>query len=196
MLIPFASRQYGEHQQRKLLKSWESVAPQNDSPVDVAMSELPVIEDEPVPLSAPELAENAADDLMRSGSAIGVLIIEDLEMRLPIIEDSTMQNLAVAPCHVQGTGLPGEYDNFVIAGHRSKTPGKNFNRLDELNIGDQACFVTQKGTFYYEATGKRVVKPTAVEVLEGHGYKEMTLLTCHPMDHPTGRLIVTLKQLE
>lgn len=145
MLIPFASRQYGEHQQRKLLKSWESVAPQNDSPVDVAMSELPVIEDEPVPLSAPELAENAADDLMRSGSAIGVLIIEDLEMRLPIIEDSTMQNLAVAPCHVQGTGLPGEYDNFVIAGHRSKTPGKNFNRLDELNIGDQACFVTQKG---------------------------------------------------
>lgn len=213
MAYPTASRAYFDYQQSQVLAGWEQVMDDGASgPQTVALTDT-IITQEPVPLGTPtpsanqpavsaDTQENAADkklkakELLIKEHALGVLVIDQIEMKLPVLDDATKYNLSIAPSKVKGTGDPDAIGNFSIAGHRSKTWGRNFNRLDELNVGSVAEFQLPDKTLKYQVTAKNYVDPSAVEVLAGHGFKEMTLITCHPMDNPTCRLIVTLQQIE
>lgn len=216
MAYPTASRAYFDYQQSKVLSGWEEMMEDNAVPTgDTASIGSTTIPEEPVPLgvttpsaTTAELTneeqkqQEAADkktktrELLIKEHALGVLVIEQIEMKLPVLDDATKYNLSIAPSKVKGTGDPDAVGNFSIAGHRSKAWGRNFNRLDELNVGSVAEFQLPDKTLRYQVTEKNYVDPSAVEVLAGHGFKEMTLITCHPMDKPTCRLIVTLQQIE
>ncbi len=213
MAYPTASRAYFDYQQSQVLAGWEQVMDSDVPAVQSVASEDTVIPEEPVPLGTPTTAsvtepaasaevQSAADkklkakELLIQEHALGVLVIDQIEMKLPVLDDATKYNLSIAPSKVKGTGNPDTVGNFSIAGHRSKAWGRNFNRLDELNVGSVAEFQLPDKTLKYQVTAKNYVDPSAVEVLAGHGFKEMTLITCHPMDNPTCRLIVTLQQIE
>lgn len=127
----------------------------------------------------------------------GVLRIDKINLKLPILTDATVKNLKVSVASIANTGKPGEVGNYAIAGHRNLTYGKNFNRLDEVDLGDIIQVETGSKQFKYIVEDKQYVLPTDVSVLKGNGKDtEITLITCDPMDNPTHRLIIKGKIAE
>ncbi len=125
------------------------------------------------------------------GTIEGILIIDKIDLKLPILTEATPQNLKVSVSSIKGTGNPGAIGNYAIAGHRSKAYGKNFNRLDELSEEDVILVTTHEKEYVYKITEKLHVQPDEVWVLEGDGKsKEITLVTCDPVNDPYQRLIV------
>jgi sortase A len=104
-------------------------------------------------------------------------------------------DLRKGPTHIATTKLPGAAGTFAIAGHRT-TYGSPFNRLDELNTGDEIRIRTAIATYTYKVTGHKIVFPTQVEVLrdvkgpDGKLKAQIVLSTCHPKLSAARRLIV------
>lgn len=120
-----------------------------------------------------------------------MLAIPKIDLKLPVLHGATKENLRTTLASIEHTGRPGEIGNFAVAGHRNRTYGRNFNRLDELAVGDAIEVDAGTRVFKYEVTEKLIVKPEEVWVLESDGKnKEITLVTCHPMVNPTHRLII------
>lgn len=120
-----------------------------------------------------------------------MLAIPKIDLKLPVLHGATKENLRTTLASIEHTGRPGQIGNFAVAGHRNRTYGRNFNRLDELAVGDSIEVDTGAQVFTYEVTEKLIVKPEEVWVLESDGKnKEITLVTCHPMVNPTHRLII------
>ena len=59
---------------------------------------------------------------------LGILTIEGIDLRLPIMEGVDEPELRIAPGHVTQTPMIGDTGNAVIAGHRNFTFGSMFNR--------------------------------------------------------------------
>ncbi len=112
--------------------------------------------------------------------------------------------LKEGPGHFPSTPLPGQAGNAAIAGHRTtyKAP---FNRIDELEPGDQVTITTLQGTFTYEVLpqapsdpndpassplGHRIVTPSAVEILDDKGDNRLTLMACNPKYSARQRIVV------
>lgn len=127
---------------------------------------------------------------------LGILQISAIKLKVPVLDDATANNLNIAPSKVRGTGKPGAVGNFCIAGHRMQNYGRHFNRLNELAVGHTATFKLPDRELKYVVTEVKRVLPSEVSVLRSHGFKEMTLITCDPINNPTHRLIVTLKEVQ
>ncbi len=123
-------------------------------------------------------------------AAIGIMKIPKLDLKVAIGEGIDDKTLRYAVGHFEGTAMPGEKGNFAVAGHRSYTYSEYFNRLDELNVGDDIIVKTKKGEFTYKIYEKRVVEPTEVSVLDKTKDATITLVTCTPIRVATHRLIV------
>lgn len=122
---------------------------------------------------------------------MGTLSIEKLNLHEPILEGADPETLKTGIGTVVPDRSPGSTGNYVIAGHRSWTFGKQFSRLNELETGDKVALDTQTATFMYSVTSKFLVEPDDLTVLEQSLDKsELTLITCEPKYNPTHRLIV------
>jgi sortase A len=127
----------------------------------------------------------------------GVLSIDKIDLKLPILSGSTMDNMKIAVASIANTGKAGAVGNYAIAGHRNLAYGKNFNRLDEVVPGDLIEVETGSNNFVYRVDEKLYVLPTDVWVLQSKdSNREITLITCDPMVDPTHRLIVKGKLVE
>ncbi|MCS7463135.1 class D sortase [Paenibacillus doosanensis] len=212
-LYPTVSDRYETYRQQQLLKQWTETMKQIDQADDTA-STKPMAA--PVPISAviapapattdgtpadeteasrqPQSSENEPDalqDALLKEQVEGILIIDKIDLKLPIITDATPGHLKLSAASIAGTGKAGAVGNYAIAGHRNLTYGKNFNRLDELDKGDVIEVDTGKQKYRYQVQEKLYVLPEDVWVLKGNGKdKEISLLTCHPMENPTHRLVV------
>ncbi|TYP70046.1 class D sortase [Paenibacillus methanolicus] len=191
LLYPTLADRYEGYRQQRILQAWES----NLRQLDMPEPEMPAVSS---PTSAaqpdkPKTKPAAAKTPTAIGDAPveGLLAIEAIDLRLPIVTDATPAHLKLSVASMLHTGKPGQVGNYAIAGHRNRTYGKNFNRLDEVKIGDVIVVETKEATYRYVVDSKQYVLPTQVEVLEGNGRdREITLITCHPMKNPTHRLIV------
>lgn len=93
-----------------------------------------------------------------------------------VLEGATRKQLTKGPAHITETALPGENGNAVITGHRDTF----FRHIYELQKGD-AILVRRNGeSFKYEVTGKKIVKPEDVSVLNPTPDAQLTLITCYP----------------
>lgn len=121
----------------------------------------------------------------------GMLIIDKIEFRQPILKGATQNNLNISVASVENTGKAGEIGNYAVAGHRNRSYGRNFNRLEEVETGDTIVVDSGEAQFEYVVTEKLYVYPEEVWVLYSNKKdKEITLITCHPMKNPTHRLII------
>lgn len=121
----------------------------------------------------------------------GMLSIEKIDLILPILAGSTKSNLRKSVASIEKTGRLGEVGNYGVAGHRNRTYGSIFNRLDEVDVGDQIGLNNGAEEYTYQVVEKLYVKPEETWVLNGNGTdKEVTLITCHPQVNPTHRLII------
>jgi len=132
----------------------------------------------------------AAQEPQLSEDVLGIIYIPKIDLTAAIGKDISMSTLKYAVGHFEGTAMPGEKGNCSIAGHRSYTYSQFFNRLDEVETGDEISIKTAKGTFKYVVYDKFVVEPSQVEVLNPTKDATLTLVTCTPIRVATHRLIV------
>jgi sortase A len=126
-------------------------------------------------------------------SVIGIISIDKLFVKIPIIQGIENENLKLAIGHYPESAVPGSAGNVVLAGHRSYSFGQFFNRLNEMEAGDKID-LTYRGIVYeYVVYDTFEVLPEDTWVLEPPEDKQdkiATLITCTPVYNPTHRLIV------
>ena len=150
-------------------------------------------ESEPAALQAEGTSEERtkAENPASKQKVLGIIRIEKIKVNAPIVEGVKASNLKAGVGHIPGTAALGEPGNSALAGHRSYTFGKFFNRLDELEPGDEILIITKKEELKYRVYKKLVVKPDDVSVLEGDKDRSaITLITCTPIYVASHRLIV------
>lgn len=127
--------------------------------------------------------------------AIAVIKISKIDLKLPVLEGATKSNMKYAAAHLKETTGLGQDGNAAIAAHRAYTKGRLFNRLNEIEIGDEIVIEAKGDKFVYTVDKISVVEPTDISVLEVEkpGDKVLTLITCDPLVNPTHRLIVRAK---
>ncbi|MCL2354702.1 MAG: sortase [Oscillospiraceae bacterium] len=67
-------------------------------------------------------------------SVIGILQIDKINLKYPILSDINDYLLSVAPCRFHGP-LPNDPGNLCIAGH-NYDDDRFFSRLNQLQLGD------------------------------------------------------------
>jgi sortase A len=123
------------------------------------------------------------------GDAVARLSIPKIDVEKIVVEGVSVSDLKRGPGHYPDSPLPGQPGNAAIAGHRT-TYGAPFNRIDELELGDEILVTTLQGAFRYEVSEQRIVSPSAVEVLDNFGDNRLTLTACHPKYSARQRIIV------
>jgi sortase A len=164
----------------------------------------------------PVFEEDLAEALYRDGGeAIARIVAPSIDVRKVVVEGVKVEDLRNGPGHYRATVLPGQAGNSGIAGHRT-TYGAPFNRIDELQPGDEINVRTVQGFFTYrvlpageafaadrlpanvdfrvpegdEDLGHIIVGPEAVWVLGDFGDNRLTLTACHPKYSARQRIIV------
>ena len=185
---PTARDMYYEYQQRKLTAEWLASLEQ----LDVEPAQAPEENEAPDSQAAPAPVIDLTKEME------GLLIIDKIRLRVPILPGITKRNLDLAVASVEKTGKPGQEGNYVIAGHNSRTYGLLFNRLDELTIGDKIVVQCKDSTYTYKVTESVIVQPDEVQILLPEGNKkQITLVTCdYSVPKPYLRLIVKGELIE
>lgn len=123
------------------------------------------------------------------GDALAHLVIPAIGVDKIVVEGVSLEDLKRGPGHYPDTPMPGQPGNAAIAGHRT-TYGAPFNRIDELEPGDEILVTTVQGAFRYEVSEQQIVSPEQVEVLEDKGDNRLTLTACHPKYSASQRIVV------
>lgn len=130
-------------------------------------------------------------------NVLGIIKIKKIKVTAPIVEGVKASNLKVGVGHIPGTAALGQPGNCALAGHRSYTFGKFFNRLNELVIGDEISITTKKEDLKYKVYKIYTVTPEDVSVLKGSKDDSIiTLITCTPIYVASHRLIVQARLTE
>jgi sortase A len=145
------------------------------------------------PIKQTQFVEPVKDEKIKPipSNIVGMIEISKINLKLPIQKGTSKMVLDVGAGHLEGTAYPGNEGNSAIAAHRSRTFGKMFNRLAEIQSGDEIVVETKEGVYRYVVFEKLIVKPTDLSVLKNRGNEKIiTLITCHPLKNPTHRLII------
>ncbi len=132
-------------------------------------------------------AEPAADGLTR-------LVIPKIHLDVVVVEGTSRHQLLIGPGHIENTATPGGTGNNVITGHRDTF----FRHIFELSKGDIVELQRNGATYQYEVTGKKVVDPSDVSVIQPTTDAQLTLITCYPTYYigpAPERLVVTSRLL-
>ncbi|WP_044022619.1 class D sortase [Bacillus sp. SG-1] len=219
MLYPEVTDYYSAHKQEELIDIWEnqefapgedigifeqtneqtaqtsyvqldSIFPSSEGTVQAAE-----IESSQEGHNEPE-AEAAEREQPLSESMMGIITIDKIDVKLPILYGASQYNLKYGAGYLSGSALPGQNGNSAIAAHRSREYGKMFNRLDEVQEGDLITVKTREGTHEYKVTSTKIVKPSDLSVLQNSSEATLTLITCDPIDNPINRLIVKAEKVK
>ncbi len=140
-----------------------------------------------------EVPETVEEPIPEAGSEIGILTIPKIGARLPVTAGVTEEQLKISEGWVMQTAPIGSAGNAVVAGHRSYTWGRHFNRLDELEAGDEIIYTKKGGeTMRFVVYETLTVEPDdpAVFAAPPAGRAQLTLYTCTPVRIATHRLVV------
>jgi sortase A len=210
---PKATEIYSIHKQQKLIETWqaslniidqgnveegedselyieaEQLVNQND--IQNTDSEEKLNEERDNKAIEKEKREKEEKEKYINENMEGLLIIKSINLQLPILKGATEKNMQISVASLEHTVQPGEIGNYAIAGHRNRTYGRNFNRLDEVEKGDLIEINDGKNSYNYIVVEKLYVYPDETWVLNSDNDKsEITLITCHPVVDPTHRLII------
>jgi len=152
---------------------------------------------EPFPTAPPPIPLDYAD-FPNGIIPIGILTIDSIDLRLPIMEGVDEPELRIAPGRVPQTAAVGEVGNAVIAGHRNFTFGSMFNRLGEVEIGDILEFQAMSGeVMAFEVFEVLVITPeNQIAFVQPQNESIITLYTCTPIREATHRLLVRAIKIE
>jgi sortase A len=89
----------------------------------------------------------------------------------------------------RGVVYPGQPGNMVLSAHND-IYGEYFRDLDRLGPGDEITVYSQTDKFVYVVTGRRIVEPTEVSVMDPTISPTLTLISCYPYLVDTQRIVV------
>lgn len=183
MLYPRLAERREDGRELRLLAAWSAQAA-------AAVPAAPVQAAAPA-RALPEWRE------IDGAKVLGTVSIDRIGLSEPIVYGADAAALKRGAGTVVEGRMPGGPGNFVLAGHRSLTYGRHFNRLGEVKEGDEIDVETSAGRISYRVTGISIVEPDDLSVLNNaaDGSAGLTLVTCHPRKHPTHRLIVHARLL-
>lgn len=172
MSVPLFYHFYGNHKTDELIEQFEQNVEQEHKE-DGEKEE----EREETDTKAPISEEDAA--LLSSGDVIGLIEIEALELKYPVVEGADSKQLAYGIGHIPDTAAIGSIGNCVLAGHRGSRYGTYFKYLNRLSAGDTVKVMDKEGNVYlYEVVSWEVVGPYDNSVKAQGVETELTLLTC------------------
>jgi sortase A len=117
---------------------------------------------------------------IENGQAIGRIEIPSIGADYVVIEGTDEADLQRGPGHYDYTALPGQGKTIGIAGHRT-TYGAPFNKINEIDKGDEVILEMPYGTFTYRVTDTDIVDPTDVGIVDETGRERLVLTACHPL---------------
>jgi sortase A len=128
------------------------------------------------------------------GSVVGEIKIPNIGVSVMVLEGDSASVLHRAAGHVEGTAIPGEPGNVVIAAHRDTF----FRPLRNIRDQDIITLTTSRGTYQYQVESVQVVGPNDTTVLADSPAPTLTLITCYPFYYvgpAPKRFIVQAKQV-
>ena len=191
-LYPLAQSFYGDYRTGRHLEAFEEIQERE-------AQEPPAGEGQPAPRGEPRVAaeeppaEEKQEEPYRGPPPIAVLEIPVIGLRLPVLEGASDYNLRYGAALLEGTAGIGEQGNTVLTAHRAHAYGRLFNRLDELEEGDEIVLVAADSRFSYRVFSTAVVEAEDTSYLADDPEKRrLTLVTCHPLyrPNPPYRLVV------
>jgi sortase A len=147
------------------------------------------------------------------GDAVARIEIPAIGLDKIVVNGVQVVDLRKGPGQYPGTAPIGTEGNTAIAGHRT-TYGAPFNRIDELQPGDEIRVTSVLGQFTYrvmtpeeafpdrlddivsQGNGHIIVRPSATWVLDDFGDNRVTLTACHPKFSARRRIIVAAELVE
>src|SRR6185312_9814012 len=105
--------------------------------------------------NVPGVPKVNADDLLTR------VVIPKISLDAIVVEGVSRKKLSEGPGHIKGTAAPGEPGNAVISAHRDTF----FRHIYELNKGDEILVRRNGKVFHYQVTGKKIVMPDDMAVL-------------------------------
>jgi sortase A len=102
--------------------------------------------------------------------------IPKINLDVIVVEGTNHKALRVGPGHLKQTPAPGELGNSVISAHRDTF----FRHIYELAKGDEIQVRRNGRTYTFEVTGKKIVQPNDVSILNNTADARLTLITCYP----------------
>lgn len=195
LVFPSWERQQSLDRQAEMIAEIEdSIDTADSQPIPEPIAPA-VADDEPEQnaLAEPEPPKEPAP----IGTELGILTIERLDMKLPVVEGATEELLKNAVGHVPETAAIGDTGNAVIAGHRSYTYGKDFNRLGEVENGDIIGFTSADGeSCLFEVFEIIIIEPDdQIAFIQTLDRSVITLYTCTPIYEATHRLLVRAEKI-
>ena len=184
MLYPVANRTYISHRQEKILENWEDSCEIVEPP--------PPVEEERI-IQEESAVETESLSAVQGTDPVAVLFIEKIDLEIPVFLGATRANLRLGAGLLDTGVLLGEKGNVVITAHRSHSYGMQFNRLDEIEVGDEVLVKTKMGEYRYVAYATQIVEPARISLIDAQGDASLlTLVTCHPLysRDPPYRLVV------
>ena len=145
-----------------------------------------------------ELDEYYAQLNFTGTGMMGYIQIPKIKVSLPIYQTTSEEVLEEAVGHIPGSSLPvgGDTCHTALCAHRDLSTAYLFHDLDKLEIGDTFTLTVLDETITYEVDQFTVIFPRQVDDLaieEGKDY--CTLVTCHPHNSSTYRLLVRGKRV-
>lgn len=102
----------------------------------------------------------------------GTIIIESLDIKLPVYDNLTYAKLKNAPCRYSGSL---ENDDMIIAAHNYKN---HFRDLEKIKIGDEILFCDAAAIEHrYKVSERTLLDGTDVKDMKA-GKWDFTLFTC------------------
>ena len=112
----------------------------------------------------------------QTSGAVAKLSIPRLDTAVYVVEGTSDLDLKRGPGHLEGTVLPGENGNCVIAGHRDT----HFRILQKIRDGDEIVLERDGRTYRYRVDGMEIVTPDNTSSLQPAGKPVLNLITCYP----------------
>lgn len=150
--------------------------------------------------TVPEASEPSERDIKLAGiladdTRIGIVEIEKLDVLYAIVEGTEDAQINRAIGHISSSAGIGKPGNCVIAGHRGGYYGTFFERLPELETGDEVVLTDLNGVrYHYVVYEQLMVDPPDWSVTEnltnlnGETMSTLTLITCE--DDTRKRIVV------
>jgi sortase A len=123
------------------------------------------------------------------GAAVGRIRIPKIKANFVVVNGTDPASLRKGPGIYDDVPFPGAPGTTAIAGHRT-TYRAPFRKINKMKRGDEIVVQMPYGTFTYEVEKTRIVKPTALWVINRVNHDRLVLSACHPLYSAAKRFIV------
>lgn len=124
---------------------------------------------------------------------LGYITIPAIDIKLPIYNGASTENMAKGAAYLAHTSLPvgGKNTNCVIAAHNRYNGIYMFQRITELDEGDEIYITNLWETLVYKVTETKVIAPDdSRNIYIQENRSLVTLSTCYPYPDNDKRYLV------